>query len=186
MITDLFLNVIAISISTSPVIFLLLIFAPLLNKRYAMKWKYLMWIMIAVRLIIPLHLDIPIPQMVIDVPPEITAPIGADTGKDAPAMAAAESEPIEAGRGNAVPALPQAAQNPSTLTILDIAAYLWLTGCLLFLSVHLFSYLHYKGRIAKKGVVVKDRYILQQVRKLSGKCWFCRIAITVRKNCSSF
>lgn len=169
MITDLFLNVIAISISTSPVIFLLLIFAPLLNKRYAMKWKYLMWTVIAVRLIIPFHLDISIPQLVIDVPPEITAPIGTDTGKNAPAMAPAESEPIEAGRGNAVPALPQTAQNPSTLTILDIAAYLWLTGCLLFLSVHLFSYLHYKRRIAQKGVVIKDRAILQQVRKLSGK-----------------
>lgn len=34
-----------------------------------------MWVMIAVRLIIPFNMDIPFPQMVIDIPTEITVPI---------------------------------------------------------------------------------------------------------------
>lgn len=169
MITNLFLNVIAISISTSLIIICLLIFAPFLTKRYAIKWKYLMWTVLAVRLIIPFHIDIPFPQMVIDVPAEITVPIGTDHENDAPAMSPTGQNRIEADRGKAAAAPTQTARKPLKLTILDIAAYLWLTGCLLFLSVHIFSFLHYKGQIIKKGRAVKERYILQQVRKISGK-----------------
>ncbi|MDE5590155.1 MAG: M56 family metallopeptidase [Acetatifactor sp.] len=169
MITALFLNVIAISISTSLIIIFLLIFAPFLNKRYAVKWKYLIWVVIAVRLIIPFSIDIPIPQIVLDVPAEITAPIGTNNENDAPSMSPAEPKPIEANNGNAGKAPIQAERKPLKLTLLDIAAYIWLTGCLLFLSVHIFSFLHFKGRITKKGMVVKERYILRQVCELSGK-----------------
>ncbi len=169
MITNIFLNVIAISISTSLIIISLLIFAPFLNKRYAIKWKYLIWVVIAVRLIIPFNIDIPFPQMVIDVPTEITVPIDTNNETDAPTMPPIEQKPIEVNDGNAIKALPQTALKPLKLTLLDITAYLWLTGCLLFLSAHIFSFLHYKGRIAKKGMVVKERSILQQVRKISRK-----------------
>ena len=169
MITNLFLNVIAISISTSLIIIFLLIFAPFLNKRYAIKWKYLMWVVIAVRLIIPFNIDIPFPQMVIDIPTEITVPIDTNNENDAPTMSPIEQKPIEVNNGNAIKAPPQTALKPLKLTLLDITAYLWLTGCLFFLSVHIFSFLHYKGRITKKGMVVKERYILQQVCKISRK-----------------
>lgn len=169
MITNLFLNVISITISTSLIIILLLILAPFLNKRYAVKWKYLIWVVIAVRLIIPFSIDIPIPQIVIDVPAEITTPIGTNNENDAPSMSPAEPKPIEANNGNASKAPIQAERKPIKLTLLHIAAYIWLTGCLLFLSVHIFSCLHFKGRITKKGMVVKERYILRQVCELSGK-----------------
>ena len=173
MITNLFLNVIAISLSTSLMIVFLLIFAPLLNKRYAIKWKYLIWVVIAVRLIIPFHIGIPLPQMVINVPAEITVPIGADLEGDAPITPSTEEKPVEIPPENVINAPLQTAQNPSqkpfTLTLLDITAYLWLTGCLLFLSVHIFSFLHYKRQIAKKGLVVQESYVLQQVCKISKK-----------------
>ena len=123
MITNLFLNVIAISVSTSPIIICLLIFAPLLMKRYAIKWKYLMWTVIAVRLIIPFHIDIPFPQMVIDVPAEITAPIGTDHENDVPAMSPTGQNRIEADRGKAAAAPPQTARKPLNFTILDMHIY---------------------------------------------------------------
>ena len=169
MITNLFLNVIAISVSTSPIIIFLLIFAPFLNKRYAIKWKYLIWVVIAVRLIIPFNIDIPFPQIVIDVPTEITVPIDTNKENDAPTMSPTEQKPMEVNNDNAIIAPPQVEPKPLKFTLLDITAYLWVTCCLLFLSVHIFSFLHYKGQITKKGMVVKERYILQQVRKLSRK-----------------
>lgn len=176
MITNIFLNVIAISISISLIIVFLLIFAPFLNKRYAVKWKYLIWVVIAVRLIIPFHMNVPFPQLVIDVPTEITVPIETNNDNDAPTMPPIEPKPIEANNGNANKAPLQTEQRPLQteqrplkLTLLDITAYLWLTGCLLFLSVHIFSYLHFKARITKKGMVVNERYILQQVCESSRK-----------------
>ena len=173
MITNLFLNVIALSVSTSLVIILLLLFSSFLNQRYAIKWKYLMWVVIAVRLILPFHIDIPFPQMVITVPTEITVPVDTENkndendGTDAPAMAPIEQEPLEADPGNAVQAPSRTARKSGKLTWLDMIAYLWLAGCLLFLSVHIFSFLHYKRQIAKKGMAVEERDILQQARKIS-------------------
>ncbi len=42
MVTDFFLSVFAISVSVSLIVILLLLLSPLLDKRYAAKWKY--WI----------------------------------------------------------------------------------------------------------------------------------------------
>lgn len=169
MITNLFLNVIAISLSSSLIIIFLLIFAPFLNKRYAIKWKYLIWVVIAVRLIIPFNMDIPFPQIVFDVPTEITVPIDTNNENDTQTILPIEQKPIQTNNENALKAPTQRKQKTVKITLLDIIAYLWLTGCLLFLSVHIFSFLHYKRRITKKGVIVKERYILQQVYKLSRK-----------------
>lgn len=169
MITDLFLNVIGISISISPVIMLLLIFTPFLQKRYAMKWSYLMWVVIAIRLILPFHPDISFPQIVLDVPARITAPIHTAAKNDTPAMSPTAPAPIAVNQEDAMKAPLQADIEPSRFTWLDMIAYLWLTGCLLFLSVHTGSLLHYRGQIRKKGAVVRETYILQQVRRLSGK-----------------
>ena len=137
MITNLFLSIFAISISTSLIIIFLLVFTPFLNKRYAIKWKYLMWVIIAVRLIIPFHMDISIPKIVIDVPTQITAPIDAVNENDAGVMPSMETKPIDADNGNAIKTLPRTEQIPEKLSLLDIVAYLWLTGCLLFLSTHI-------------------------------------------------
>lgn len=169
MITNLFLNVIAISLSLSPIIIFLLIFAPFLNKRYAIKWKYLIWVVIAVRLIIPFNMDIPFPQIIFDVPTEITVPIDTNNENDTQTILPIEQKPIQTNNENALKAPTQRKQKTVKITLLDIIAYLWLTGCLLFLSVHIFSFLHYKRRITKKGMIVKERYILQQVYKLSRK-----------------
>ena len=51
--TDLFLTVLEISVSVSLVIVFLLLVSPFLNRRYAAKWKYLIWIFLAVRLLVP-------------------------------------------------------------------------------------------------------------------------------------
>ena len=49
--TNIFLSFFGISVSTSLVVSLLL--TPFLNKRYAAKWNYLIWIFLAFRLLIP-------------------------------------------------------------------------------------------------------------------------------------
>ena len=53
MMTHLFLSVLEISISVSLIVLVLLVAAPFLNKRYAAKWKYWIWLFLALRLIIP-------------------------------------------------------------------------------------------------------------------------------------
>ena len=51
-------NIFMISLSMSAVILLLLIISPLLNKRYSAKWRYFVWLILALRLVIPFRLEL--------------------------------------------------------------------------------------------------------------------------------
>ncbi|MDE7090097.1 MAG: hypothetical protein K2O54_08265 [Prevotella sp.] len=51
---EIFLSYFEVSLAISIIIAALILLSSLLNKRYAAKWKYLIWIFIALRLLIPL------------------------------------------------------------------------------------------------------------------------------------
>ncbi|MDE6915865.1 MAG: M56 family metallopeptidase, partial [Lachnospiraceae bacterium] len=51
--TTIFLSLFGISVSISMMVLALILLTPFLNKRYAAKWKYLIWIILALRLLIP-------------------------------------------------------------------------------------------------------------------------------------
>jgi len=50
-------NILLVSLTMSAVIVLLLIISPLLLKRYSAKWCYFVWLILALRLVIPWRLD---------------------------------------------------------------------------------------------------------------------------------
>ena len=52
--TAIFLLFLATSLSTGLIVLALIVLTPFLNKRYAVKWKYLIWIFLALRLLVPL------------------------------------------------------------------------------------------------------------------------------------
>ena len=51
--TKVFLSVLGVSVSVSVMIAVLLLLTPFLNRRYAAKWKYWIWAVLALRLILP-------------------------------------------------------------------------------------------------------------------------------------
>ena len=53
MMGNIFLFFLGISVSIGLVVIGLIFLTPFLNKRYAAKWKYLIWIFLALRLLIP-------------------------------------------------------------------------------------------------------------------------------------
>lgn len=142
---DIFLSALEISLSTSVVILGLLLFSQVLNKRYVAKWKYFIWIALALRLAVPVKLELPRLQqtreIVFEMPARIAAPIVQTT-------------------------LPVTHQAPG-VTPLDVLALVWLIGCGAFLLVHLGSYLRYRRRVVVHGVRVRDLEILRLVRSLS-------------------
>lgn len=142
MIKNLFLSVFEASLQVSLIVLILIVAAPLLNKRYRAKWKYFIWIVLALRLAVPLQFSFPARPFLIPVPAEITVPI--------------------ADNGNAgIPIQLQPVQSHTPFTMLDIAAAVWLAGCLLFLTIHIFSCLHYKRQIRKKGVTAMDPVVIR-------------------------
>ncbi|KXL51780.1 regulatory protein BlaR1 [Anaerotignum neopropionicum] len=64
----LFQNVLEISVFTSVAIVFLGVLSHFLGKRYGVKWRYFVWLMIALRLIMPISFTLPRPIMKIPVP----------------------------------------------------------------------------------------------------------------------
>lgn len=163
--TDLFLTILEISASVSLIIVILLSVSPLLDRRYASKWKYLIWIFLAVRLLVPFSGadGRSAADMLVQWKNHITAEEkqgGADTEAAAPAP-----RRIVVNIPERMTA-PLAATAAESVAILDIGAVIWLAGCLLFIAVHLISYLYYKGQVVRNGRYVKNAVILQQYLRI--------------------
>lgn len=176
--TDLFLAVLGTSLSVGFMVIVLLLLTPLLNKRYAVKWKYLIWIFLALRLLIPFSgTDW---QPVPDTLPQTKTSAGAEPeGKYGAApvntdMAARRimveipaqmTVPIEM-----YPAWHSAAHSErqdimhfSDITMLDIAALAWIAGSLIIIFVHLASYFYCKRQVMRRGKMIRDAGILKQM-----------------------
>lgn len=176
--SDIFLTFLGISVSVGVVIVALVLLSPLLNKRYAAKWKYLIWIFLAVRLLIPVggvsglrempaqpsvksDVDFsedfekdseedPLPpvRVVVEIPPQMTTPIAAQSEKG------------------------------SGITALDIVAWIWAVGGLGFLFVHIVSYLRYRRRVMADGRIVDNIDLLNEITELKRSLHIDR-AVTV-------
>ena len=166
--TNIFLSYLEISIPISFMIAVLLLLTPFLNKRYAAKWKYRIWIVLALRLIMPFGGNGG--QPVAEIPPQRETVTPSVSEKAPPEALAAETP-----RGRVIVEIPAQMTNPivmqpekagSNISMLDIVALVWMLGSLLLISVHLVSYLHYKRQILKKGKPVKDNDILCLLLKL--------------------
>lgn len=167
MLKDLFLSVFEISLSVGLAAFALILLAPFLNRRYAAKWKYWIWIFFALRLMIPFKgtesfvglltrvsgqnasaeagnadtapIGVTLPRgVVLEIPEQMTVPIVAGSG----------DEPI------------------AGMTALDIVALIWLAGSSVIIFFNLFSYLNYMGGIRKRGIPINDSDILCKLQEL--------------------
>lgn len=144
---EMFLSVLTISVSVSLVIPVLVLLGPLLNRRYAAKWKYWIWIALAVRLVIPYNGNGMNRRITVEIPVQMTTPVASDMGE-------------------AIILPPQMEKSHTGMAFLDIAAVIWLAGSMVFLAVHLFSYVHFRRQLYRKGTPVRDKAILCQLSEL--------------------
>ncbi len=167
MMGNIFLSILGISVSIGLIVIGLILLTPFLNKRYAARWKYLIWIFLALRLLVPFSgangryvmdrmsqmkvqmiseendtnnstdISTPYRRIVVEIPAQMTTPIKASSEK-----------------------------NQAGITMLDIVALVWIIGSLIFIAVHLISYSHYKRQVIKKGRMIKEACILSQMFQL--------------------
>ncbi len=70
---ELFIQLLLVSITVSPLILLLKVLGEKINKRYVMQWKYYVWLMLAIRLLIPWSPSLPVQSVEIVMPQESRA-----------------------------------------------------------------------------------------------------------------
>lgn len=169
MVISIFLSVLEISMSVGLTVIILILLSPLLYKRYAVKWKYLIWIFLALRLLIPFRGITG--QSVLDMLLQGNIQTASESDQNNGGAPTDETLVprriiVEIPTQMTTPIMAQSGNNSIDLTMLDVMVFVWISGSLIFISVHFASYFHCKRQLVKKGEIVEDVHILSQVFKL--------------------
>lgn len=157
--TSLFQIVFIISVTTSLVILPLKLCSHQINRNFVVKWKYWIWLLLALRLLIPWNPSFPVHTVQIEPPSAVTSPVQT---LPAPAVRTVSNVP-----GNPEPTILPGADisqpisaGASPFTILDLMAWIWLLGILLFACGQLLGYLRFRRRIFRWGRPVRNEELL--------------------------
>ena len=158
MLEMLFANIVEITASVSILILLLLALTPLLRRRYAAKWRYWVWFALAARLLIPLNISLPKAPVQVQIPNRTVLSVpAADTAAQISAVQpAAGGEPVRISQA--------AASTP--VTIMQLAAMIWLAGAVLFLLWQAASYLYFARQVRRWSRPAKDSRVLELAEQL--------------------
>lgn len=134
MLENLFVKVLEATFVIGIVIVALMLLSTLLNRLYAAKWRYFLWIILAIRLVIPFDLLLPSPVLQINVPNISVAEVQTTVQEGTTAFVAPNTVPNEA--------VPQ-----NSLTLMNLLAILWLSGMVVFILVQLVGYFYFKKQV---------------------------------------
>lgn len=174
------------------VIAVLLAAGPLLGRRFTAKWRYWAWLLIAVRLLLPIGITLPQPVVTLPQPRgEITYPVSREEPaptEPAPAgdpiqvvPGAAENDPyqqIEAGMTAptgpsaetpkpAEPAITPTPAGTRSIPVMEAVGWCWAAGTALFLLWQLGSYLALRAKLSRSRRPLTDEAILAVLEKES-------------------
>ena len=175
--TDLFVTVLSVSLSTGILAALLLALSPLVNRRYASKWRVWIWAVIALRLIIPVsgpwrNAEAPeaAPQAY-EPQADYSAVQEEPRFRVDPAPAPVIEFTLPERFSEPIPApAPQKTDSPlSNVTLLDVASVIWVIGAALALLVQLGAFYLYKRSTLKNGQRVTDGEAAEIYKKILGE-----------------
>lgn len=179
-----FLIVLANSAAVSVVVVLLVLLTPFINKRYAAKCKYWIWIFLAVQLVLPFGavggrlLAGSLPQERV----QHISGVGKSYGSNPKGHVAfgilGQLQPVR--KQLEEPIAIQAGKGGIHIALLHILPFAWMAGCLAFLFLHLLSYWDFHKHVAKNGERIRDRDTLGQVAKLQRELGITKVVEVVQ------
>ena len=152
--TEFLFNLLALSISMTPIIAVLLLTAPLLNKLYISNWRYFIWLAVSLRLIIPFSggAAAPISLNIASAPEESISAISSL----APYATSAASDLSTAAFGT-----------NHSIGIIEIMLILYLVGALAFLFGNIKGYLSFRSIIRNSLCVSADGKNARSITEIS-------------------
>lgn len=166
---NIFLSILGISVSIGLIVIGLIFLTPFLNKRYAAKWKYLIWIFLALRLLIPFSGANG--QDVMDRMSQLKVGTNSESEENDANNPTDTAMPyrgivVDIPAQMTTPIKASSEKSTADITMLDIVTLVWIIGSLIFIFVHLISYSHYKRQVLKNGKMIKETRILSQIFRL--------------------
>lgn len=192
---NLFLTVLSISLTTSFIIIALIVLGSLFNKRYVAKWKYGLWIALALRLLVPVNYTVPDSDFQITVPDEVGSLTVSDIFETEEGVVATqpvdsemmEPQTVEPQTMIPLPIEPDIQKKArSSFSLVQALAYLWAAGVVCLLIWQLTGYFYCKRKIVKRGKPVENPIFLEQLCELCGELSIRKdIALLIYEKASS-
>jgi bla regulator protein BlaR1 len=157
MLQRIFSNIVEVTLITSGVIAVLLLLLPFLRRHYTAKWRYWVWLLVAIRLLVPFNISLP------------RAPIQLA----APAQRVTVNVPVQDTFSPAMPNNPVAPQPASaapvtrTVSINTILSIVWLLGVAAFLLYHFTGYILFRRAVRRYSRPVENPRTLEIWREVT-------------------
>lgn len=171
MLEKLFINLIGISLTTSAVIILLKLTAGLFQKKYAAKWKYWIWLVLALRLVMPLNFSLTSPPIALDIP-NVTMARSLNNGQ---VELKTHLIPVKIGEGkiksvgNREKVINNQVFSSSTksFTLINILMGLWVIGGVLFFIYQFIGYILFRRKVLRWSKEPKDTQIIKILNEVA-------------------
>ncbi|SHO47648.1 M56 family metallopeptidase [Anaerocolumna xylanovorans] len=185
--SSLFLTVLSLSLACSLAILCVILLNKIFRKNYSRQWIYIIWAVIALRLIVPVNIG------VIDLPKILNIDINSQEVIPA-ADSAANTNSIQSGGDTAgktgqpsadVVSKEENAAKPDTVTKTEVMtnkempaqkglsfpkadtmAVIWIAGVILFLFYHMTAYLYYRRKVARWSIALQNKEVLERFNGL--------------------
>lgn len=141
MLNEIFRTTIEITLAVSVVILVLLALTPVLNKRYVSKWRYWVWMILAVRLIVPINMTLPKAPIKLETPIQtVTYMVPSTWISQQSAQQEGSSSGQKSDQQTVVPTIEntvtkvpiQPTGQRRSITVAEILTILWISGMFLF------------------------------------------------------
>ncbi|WP_164914419.1 M56 family metallopeptidase [Aminipila luticellarii] len=165
MIENLFWNTIRVSVTTSAVIVLLLLLQPLIHRHYNAKWRYFVWLILAVRLLIPFSPSLPqTPVPIMQIPQQVEFKLPVQNNMDSPP----KNDPTDVGKGEENTAISPSVSSPipNKMSLGEKACTVWVLGMSFFLLYHLTGYFILKKSIVRFSKTVEEEHTAELWREV--------------------
>ena len=160
--TNFIQNILQISITMAAVIGVLLLLVPVWQKRYSAKWRKAIWLIIAVRLLVPFSIELP------------TAPVQMNVDMHQAIVLSPQPVPTDTTPVPAIPSQIETSDNVTVSTTVNnitptittekammlergtVLFALWLIGILAFTMYHAMQYRRFYGKIMASAKPLED------------------------------
>ena len=133
--------ILEVSLSVSAVILLMLILNKFIDRRYMAKGKYILWLILTVRLLIPVSVELPKAPVTISAPERVV--VISPPGASLPITVMPESERRERAASDQAAAANSAAYVP-VMTLERLLLIIWAVGAVGFMMCHIIKYWRFK------------------------------------------
>ncbi len=167
MLENIFLDILVISLTSTAAIAAILLISKLSENRFRKKWRYWIWIFLAVYLIIPVKINLPSAPIKMKVPPhEMIFTQSPEVPEEhfvpeteEPVLPEHEEKPLVPDLSTEDPAL---STEPKTFVfpVVFVGAIIWISGAAIVCGWNIAMYIRFLSRSKPWNREVKDEFVL--------------------------